>query len=119
MGISRIAADFLVTYKDQRENLEKEYFNLLELISKTLKLTPEFPKKENGKIDDNKREIETLHLWKNRELLSDAMSHYVREIQRLRDKNHKRWTIGFSIFAIGISVVGVIVQIILGLYFPG
>lgn len=100
LGISRIAADFLVKYVNKRKNMEKGYINLLELISETLNLTPDFLKKADGKIDEKIREIETQHLWKNRELLNDAMSHYVREIQRLRDIRHRRRTLGLSLLAI-------------------
>jgi len=111
LEISRKAAILLVKHIGQRKVLEKGYSNLLELISETLKLTPDFPKKDDGEIDEDKREKETLHLWKNRDLLNDAMSHYVREIQRLREIKHKRWTIRLSILAIIISAIALLVSL--------
>ena len=98
LEISRKAANLLVKHEKNRKNLENGYSNLLELISITLEIEPILPK--NGK----EREKETLHLWKNRELCNEAMSHYVRQIQNLREKKHRRFTLGLGFSAIGISI---------------
>lgn len=109
LEISRKAANLLVEHEKNRENLENGYSNLLELISKTLEIKPIPPEKST------EQEKETQHLWKNRDLCNEAMSHYVRQIQNLRDRKHRSFTLCLSLLAIGISIF---LPIILKIWFP-
>lgn len=105
LEITRKANYLLVNHENCRSNLEKGYSNILELISKTLKIETIQPKDDNGETDENKRDRQLHSLWKNREQLNETMSHYVRQIQNLRDKKHRRITIGLGVCAIVVSVV--------------
>ncbi len=115
LEITREANSFLVKHENCRNNLEKGYSNLLKLISETLNIDTIPPKDEKGEPDEVKRDRQLQSLWKNREQLNETMSHYVRQIQNLRDKKHRRRTIGLSFIAI---VISIFFPIILKIYFP-
>lgn len=105
MGITRIASSFLVDHENDKSNLEEGYSNILKLISKTLKVETIQPKNKNGQIDNDIRDRQLQSLWKNREQLNETMSHYVRQIQNLREKEDRRITQYLSSAAIIISII--------------
>ena len=105
LEIAREANSLLVKHENCRSNLEKGYSNILKLISKTLNIETIQPTDENEKIDEIKRDRQLQSLWKNREQLYETMSHYVRQIQNLREKKHRRFTKYLSLAAFIISII--------------
>lgn len=104
LEITRKANSLLVNHEKCRSDLEKGYSNILKLISNTLNIKTIQPKDKDGNIDDTKRDRLVRSLWENRNQLNETMSHYVRQIQNLREKNYKRITIYLSSIAISISI---------------
>ena len=115
LEITRKANSILVDQENYRSNLEKSYSNILNLISKTLNIETIQPKDESGEIDGEIRDRQLRSLWKDREQLNETMSHYVRQIQNLREKKYSRITIYLSVMAIIISLV---LPVILKFFFP-
>ena len=115
LEISRKANSLLVNHEKCRSDLEKGYSNILKLISNTLNIKPIPPKDKDGNIDDPKRDRLVQSLWENRNQLNETMSHYVRQIQNLREKNYKRITIYLGSIALFISLF---LPIILKICFP-